>query len=97
MQSLSHLEASLESLLVLAQECILPWSDVHTYLLLQLHDLESLEIAQLLPPDASFSALGERAVLPLGLHIMCLPLLLQSSTSDRSWEIRDHDAGEGHV
>lgn len=67
-----------------------------TYLLPQPHDLEPLEVVELLPPNAPLPALRERAVVPLGLHVRLLPLLLQRRGACSSGDF-DDDAGEGHV
>lgn len=56
-----------------------------TYLLPQPHNLETLEVVQLLPSNTPLSALRERAALPLALHLVLIPLLLQRAGADCSW------------
>ena len=68
-----------------------------TYLLPQPHNLEALEVAQLLPPQALLSALGEGAAIPLAHHVVIVPLPLQRSRADATREFGDDVVGEGHV
>lgn len=68
-----------------------------TYLLLQPHNLEPLEIAQLLALDTPLPALREVRAGPLALDVVLVPLLLQRRTADASGQLGDDDAGERHV
>ena len=53
-----------------------------THLLPQSHNLEPLEVTQLLPPLTLLSALREVAASPLVLDLVLIPLLLEPCTTD---------------
>lgn len=68
-----------------------------TYLLLQSHDLETLEVGQVLPLLTSLSPLDVRAVGPLLVDLVLLPQLLNGASTGGTGKLGDNERSEGGV
>lgn len=74
------------------------YSSIHrTYLLPQPQNLEPLKVGQSPPLGALRPALGPGGVLPLGVHLVLLPLLLDGSSAGALGEVRQHNVREGEL
>lgn len=68
--------------------------EYRTYLFLQSHDLEPLEVGQVSPPLHLSLLLGERALLPLLIDVLLLPQLLHWSGTSSAGEFGDDERSE---
>lgn len=68
-----------------------------TYLLLQSHNLEALEVGQVLPPLNLGSLLGPAGLSPLAINVLLLPQLLNSASAGTAGGLGDDEGREGGV
>ena len=91
--SQSQIQHLFRSRLQLRQRCL----DLETRLLLQSHDLESLEICQSSSLLLLATLLSPRTLLPLCLDTSLLPLRLDHSSSCASWELFENKGCEDEL
>lgn len=68
-----------------------------THLLPELHDLEALKVGKLPPLLELGALLGPRALRPLLVNTLLLPLLGNETTSGTAGKLGDDDGGEGDL
>jgi hypothetical protein len=68
-----------------------------THLLPELHDLEALEVVELLPLLELGALLGPGALGPLLVNLLLLPLLGNETTSGSAGKLGDDDRGKRHL
>jgi hypothetical protein len=68
-----------------------------THLLPELHNLEALEVVELLPLLELGALLGPGALGPLLVNLLLLPLLGNETTSGSAGKLGDDDRGERHL
>lgn len=68
-----------------------------TYLLLESHNLEAIEVGQVLPPLSALGLLGVVALSPLAVDLVSLPELGDRAGASRTGQLGDDEGGQGGV
>lgn len=68
-----------------------------TYLLLESHNLEAIEVGQVLPPLSALGLLGVVALSPLAVDLVSLPELGDRAGASGTGHLGDDEGGQGGV